>query len=143
MLETYGTSVRYLEAGDRPFPWMWIVAPNRPHEDENAHSISLYMNVDGMRYLLTGDLPLEEEAALPTLDVDVFKLGHHGSNTSSGEELLERIDPEWVIASVGANNRYGHPHEETLQRIVGRRLLRTDVNGMIVCEKRMCRGIIE
>ena len=143
MLGTYGTSVRYLEAGDRPFPWMWIVAPNRSHEDENAHSISLYMNVDGMRYLLTGDLPLEEEAALPTLDVDVFKLGHHGSNTSSGEELLERIDPEWVIASVGANNRYGHPHEETLQRIVGRRLLRTDVNGMIVCEKRMCRGIIE
>ncbi|WP_214778214.1 DNA internalization-related competence protein ComEC/Rec2 [Exiguobacterium sp. s22] len=140
---TYGTRIRYVEAGDRPFPWMWIVAPGQPHEDENAHSISLYMNVGGMRYLLTGDLPIEEEDKLPPLDVDVFKLGHHGSNTSSGEALLRRTDPEWVIASVGANNRYGHPHEETLQRIAGRHLLRTDVDGMIVCEKRMCRGIIE
>ena len=139
----YGASIRYLEAGDRPMPWMWVVAPNKAHEDENDHSISLYMNVGGMRYLLTGDLPIEEELGLPTLDVDVFKLGHHGSNTSSGEELLERINPEWVIASVGANNRYGHPHQETLDRIVGRRLLRTDLDGMIVCEKRMCRGIID
>ena len=119
------------------------MAPNRPHEDENDHSISLYMNIGGMRYLLTGDLPIEGEAELPTLDVDVFKLGHHGSDTSSGEELLERIDPEWVIASVGSNNRYGHPHEETLRRVVGKRLLRTDLNGMIVCEENMCRGIIE
>ncbi|WP_214812975.1 MULTISPECIES: DNA internalization-related competence protein ComEC/Rec2 [Exiguobacterium] len=139
----YDVSVHYLEADDRPTPWMWIVAPNRPHEDENDHSISLYMNVGGMRYLLTGDLPIEGEAELPTLDVDVFKLGHHGSDTSSGEELLERIDPEWVIASVGSNNRYGHPHEETLRRVVGKRLLRTDLNGMIVCEENMCRGIIE
>lgn len=139
----YGASVRYLEAGDRPMSWIWIVAPTKVHEDENDHSISLYMNVGGMRYLLTGDLPIEEETNLPTVDVDVFKLGHHGSNTSSGEELLERIDPEWVIASVGANNRYGHPHQETLDRIVRRRLLRTDLDGMIICEKRMCRGIID
>ncbi|WP_214699091.1 MULTISPECIES: DNA internalization-related competence protein ComEC/Rec2 [unclassified Exiguobacterium] len=139
----YGSSIRYLEAGDRPMSWMWIVAPDKPHEDENSHSISLYMNVGGMKYLLTGDLPIEEEEALPKLDVDVFKLGHHGSNTSSGDALLARTNPEWVIASVGAKNRYGHPHEETLQRLAGRRLLRTDTNGMIVCEKKMCRGIIE
>ncbi|WP_215142522.1 DNA internalization-related competence protein ComEC/Rec2 [Exiguobacterium qingdaonense] len=143
LITKYGALVRYVEVGDRPVPWMWIVAPDGPHEDENDHSISLYMNVGGMAYLLTGDLPIEGEAMLPTLDVDVFKLGHHGSNTSSSEALLERTDPEWVIASVGASNRYGHPHEETLQRIVGRRLLRTDMDGMVVCEKGICQGRIE
>ncbi|WP_396128222.1 ComEC/Rec2 family competence protein [Exiguobacterium mexicanum] len=95
-----------------------------------------------LTYLLTGDLPEEREGMIPTVDVDVFKLGHHGSNTSSSEELLHRIDPEWVIISVGRNNRYGHPHLDTLQRLEGRRVLRTDEDGMVVCERNRCRGIV-
>ncbi|QUE87677.1 DNA internalization-related competence protein ComEC/Rec2 [Exiguobacterium alkaliphilum] len=135
--------VRFVRAGDRPYPWFWIVSPSERKADENANSVSAYLTVGGMTYLLTGDLPEAGEAALPTVDVDVFKLGHHGSDTSSSEALVNRIDPEWVVASVGRNNRYGHPHPDVLARLVGRRVLRTDEDGMIVCERDACRGIME
>lgn len=135
--------VRFVRAGDRPYPWFWIVSPSERKADENANSVSAYLTVGGMTYLLTGDLPEAGEVALPTVDVDVFKLGHHGSDTSSSEALVNRIDPEWVVASVGRNNRYGHPHPDVLARLVGRRVLRTDEDGMIVCERGACRGIVE
>lgn len=141
-LAAYQVPVRLLKSGDRPYPWMWVVAPGEAGEDENANSVSLFMQVGMLTYLLTGDLPEEREGMIPTVDVDVFKLGHHGSNTSSSEELLHRIDPEWVIISVGRNNRYGHPHLDTLQRLEGRRVLRTDEDGMVVCERNRCRGIV-
>lgn len=135
--------VRFVRAGDRPYPWFWIVSPSERKADENANSVSAYMAVGGMTYLLTGDLPEAGEGGLPSVDVDVFKLGHHGSDTSSSEALLNRIDPEWVIASVGRNNRYGHPHPDVLARLVGRHVLRTDEDGMVVCERGVCRGIVE
>jgi len=142
-LETRDVPIRYVRSGDRPYPWLWIVSPSERKEDENANSVSAYLTVGGMTYLLTGDLPEAGEATLPTVDVDVFKLGHHGSDTSSSEALVNRIDPEWVVASVGRNNRYGHPHPDVLARLVGRRVLRTDEDGMIVCERDACRGIVE
>lgn len=122
---------------------MWIVSPTEREDDENANSVSVYMMVGGLKYLLTGDLPEAGEKKLPTVDVDVFKLGHHGSDTSSSEDLLTRIDPEWTVISVGRNNRYGHPHEDVLARLVGKHVLRTDEHGMVVCERGGCRGIVE
>ncbi|MCT4776866.1 MULTISPECIES: ComEC/Rec2 family competence protein [Exiguobacterium] len=141
-LAAYQVPVRLLSSGDRPYPWMWVVAPGEAGEDENANSVSLFMQVGALTYLLTGDLPDTREEMIPTVDVDVFKLGHHGSNTSSSEALLNRINPEWVIISVGRNNRYGHPHLDTLQRLEGKRVLRTDEDGMVVCERNRCRGIV-
>lgn len=141
-LSHYDTSVRLLSSGDRPYPWMQIVGPKEAAEDENANSVSLFMQVGALTYLLTGDLPDAKEGEIPTLDVDVFKLGHHGAQSSSSEDLINRVNPEWVIVSVGKNNRYGHPHPDTLQRIEGRKLLRTDEDGMIICEGNGCRGII-
>jgi len=142
-LAVYQVPVRLLSSGDRPYPWMWVVAPGEAGEDENANSVSLFMQVGALTYLLTGDLPDTREDMIPTVDVDVFKLGHHGSNTSSSEALLHRINPEWVIISVGGNNRYGHPHLDTLQRLEGKRVLRTDEDGMVVCERNRCRGIVK
>ncbi|WP_047376367.1 ComEC/Rec2 family competence protein [Exiguobacterium sp. ZOR0005] len=142
-LATYDVPVRFVRAGDRPYPWMWIVSPTEREDDENANSVSVYMMVGGLKYLLTGDLPEAGEKKLPTVDVDVFKLGHHGSDTSSSEDLLTRIDPEWTVISVGRNNRYGHPHEDVLARLVGKHVLRTDEHGMVVCERGGCRGIVE
>ncbi|WP_114166097.1 ComEC/Rec2 family competence protein [Exiguobacterium sp. TNDT2] len=142
ILAEYDVPVRLLSAGDRPYPWMWVVAPDESGEDENANSVSLFMKVGGLSYLLTGDLPDTREEMIPTVDVDVFKLGHHGAESSSSHELIERVDPEWIVVSVGANNRYGHPHPDTLERIEGRRLLRTDEDGMVVCERNRCRGIV-
>lgn len=144
MLNQYPVHVRTVKAGDRPFPWMWIVAPDggRDGSDENEASVACYLSIGALTYLLTGDLPMAQETEIPALDVDVFKLGHHGSNTSSGQAFLDRIDPEWVIISVGQHNRYGHPHAETLERVSGRHVLRTDHDGMVVCQ-RICEGFIK
>lgn len=139
-LEPYDVTVRLLQEGDRPYPWLWVVTPVDMGEDENANSVSVFMKVGDLSYLLTGDLPEEKENLIPTVDVDVFKLGHHGAKTSSGTDLIDRVNPEWVVVSVGSDNRYGHPHPETLARVKGRQLLRTDEDGMVVCERGGCKG---
>ncbi len=51
------------------------------------------------------------------LSAIVLKVGHHGSKTSSGTEFLKAVNPKWAVISVGADNSYGHPHEQTLKRL--------------------------
>lgn len=85
--------------------------------------------------LLTGDFEAEEEVQiLDELDhIDVLKVGHHGSYTSTSQELLEDITPDWALISVGEGNDYGHPHESVLRRLksFGIPTLRTDQDGDI------------
>ena len=50
-------------------------------------------------------------------DIDVLKVGHHGSKTSSGKKFIDEINPKYSVISVGENNRYGHPNKEVLKRI--------------------------
>ena len=66
-------------------------------------------------------------------DIDVLKVAHHGSSGSGSEEFLERIQPELSLISCGRNNTYGHPHEETLERLrdVGSRIMSTVDSGAI------------
>lgn len=88
--------------------------------------------------LLMGDAerPLEREllASGANLDVDILKVGHHGSKTSTSEEFLRATTPQVAIISVGRKNRYGHPTQEVLDRLAreGIRVLRTDRDGTIV-----------
>jgi competence protein ComEC len=92
----------------------------------------------GYKTLLTGDSGDQTEKELMAenilVDIDLLKVGHHGSKYASTLEFLERIRPERAIISVGAKNRYGHPTHETLDRLskVGARIERTDQNGEIV-----------
>jgi len=67
-------------------------------------------------------------------DVDVLKAGHHGSKTSSNDFFLEIIKPEYAVISVGARNRYGHPHQDVLNRLAfaGAQIFRTDINGTVI-----------
>lgn len=83
--------------------------------------------------LLTGDLGSEGEQWLELGHFTVFKAGHHGSKYSNSEELLRHIQPQLSIISCGFNNRYGHPHQETIERlqVVGSQIFRTDVQGCI------------
>lgn len=69
-------------------------------------------------------------------DVELLVAGHHGSKGSTGEVLLETLRPELVVISVGENS-YGHPSEETLERIeaVGAQILRTDQNGTVTVRR--------
>ncbi len=91
--------------------------------DTNEASIVMLVANQGMSVLLTGDLGLEGEALFvqrwggADVDVDVLKVGHHGSRSSSSTAFLELVSPERAVISVGEDNSYGHPHAEALERL--------------------------
>ena len=65
-------------------------------------------------------------------NIDVLKVGHHGSKTSSGKEFIDEINPKYSIISVGKNNRYGHPNKEVLNNLEQSKIYRTDQDGSIM-----------
>ncbi|KRG15527.1 hypothetical protein ACA30_05380 [Virgibacillus soli] len=93
---------------------------NDTYSDNNS-SLVLLAHFGGLNWLFTGDLEKEGEVELirtyGELPIDVLKVGHHGSKTSTSIELLEKIDPEFAVISAGRNNRYGHPHPEVLENL--------------------------
>ena len=90
-------------------------------------------------FLLTGDMFEDAEGALvrreARLDSDVLKVGHHGSRSSSSSEFLEAVSPALVVFSAGQDNRFGHPHQETLdalsQHVPPERLFMTSEQGTV------------
>ena len=79
--------------------------------------------------MFTGDAEKEELAAIKAdMRADVLKVGHHGSHTSTTQELLQKIRPRYAVISCGKNNDYGHPHKEVLQYLkkAGCTVYRTD-----------------
>jgi len=115
---------------------------NKP-KDTNADSIIAKLTYGENSFLLTGDLPDEKEQELigkhADLRADVLKVSHHGSKYATTLEFLEKVKPKDSVISVGKNNRYGHPAEETLDRLSSKevRVLRTDELGDIeyFCKK--------
>lgn len=89
--------------------------------DTNDASVSIVITYGDESFLLTGDLPSKEESKLLNEDlpkhVTVYKVGHHGSKYSSGEQLLTYIKPEYAVVSAGKDNKYGHPNIETIDRL--------------------------
>jgi competence protein ComEC len=99
-------------------------------EEANSHSIGMLLNYRDFSMLFTGDMDKEceykmldyvdgllSDQIIETPDIDILKVGHHGSSTSTSEELLQLLTPEIAILSYGNNNRYGHPHKETLEKL--------------------------
>ena len=72
-------------------------------------------------FIFTGDAEKEVEHELVAsgvdLEADVLKLGHHGSSTSSSVEFVEAVNPEYAIILSGVDNKYGHPHKETIDTL--------------------------
>jgi len=102
----------------------------------NNVSIVLLGEVDGRRFLLAGDVeeqidPMLLARGLPHLDV--LKVAHHGSRTSSTDAFLEAVRPGVAVVSAGAGNPYGHPSPATLRRLQdhGARVFRTDLDGTV------------
>jgi beta-lactamase superfamily II metal-dependent hydrolase len=93
----------------------------RKNTDTNDASVSMVVSYGNETFLLTGDLPSNREPELIAnglhKDITVYKAGHHGSKTSSGEQLLTFIKPEYAIISAGENNKYGHPNIEAIERL--------------------------
>ena len=104
----------------------------------NERGLSVLATVGDYDVLLTGDMnsAVEERlvkyAGLP--DIELLVAGHHGSRTSTGEVLLDAVRPETAVISVGENNNYGHPAQETLERLAEREIAiyRTDLSGTVV-----------
>lgn len=123
------------ELGEAKFT---ILAPCKKYEDANNNSIALILNYGNNSFLFTGDA--EEEAEKDILNngisikADVYKAGHHGSKSSSSEEFVDEISPEYAVVSCGEGNDYGHPHAQTLNtfRSRGIKVFRTDEQGSIV-----------
>lgn len=109
----------------------------RLYDNENDNSLVIYTTLGGLSYLFTGDISSDVENDLikqyPNLDVDVLKVSHHGSNTSSSNVFIQSIRPTISLISVGKNNRYGHPSKEVLVRLnaYGNIVKRTDETGTI------------
>jgi competence protein ComEC len=108
--------------------------------DANNKSVVARLDYADNSFLFTGDIesPAEREilAGGENIDVDFLKIAHHGSKYSSSDEFLDAVSPKDAIISVGANNSYGHPHEETLEKLNSRgiNILRTDEKGDVVFE---------
>ncbi len=90
-------------------------------------------------FIFTGDAPALDERYLVgldglNLDCEVLKVGHHGSRTSTAEEFVAAVSPEVAVISDGKNNKYGHPHKETLDTLekYGVSVYRTDLMGTII-----------
>jgi competence protein ComEC len=88
--------------------------------------------------LITGDMNAEVENRLIKYndlpDIELLVAGHHGSRYSTGDTLLDELRPESAVISVGEGNSYGHPAEETLERLAKRNITiyRTDLTGTVV-----------
>lgn len=106
---------------------------NKEPENQNLSSIVIEMEYGEMKYLFMGDAEEENENSRNWNDIDVLKVGHHGSNTSSSEEFLNQVLPEISIISVGKDNSYGLPKEKVLKRIknINSKIYRTDIDGTI------------
>ncbi|HDR7792050.1 TPA: DNA internalization-related competence protein ComEC/Rec2 [Bacillus luti] len=115
----------------------FVLAPKGTEKSENNASIVIWAKFGGMKWLFTGDLEEEGETflaeAYPDLRADVLKVAHHGSNTSSIAPFLSVVQPRVAIISAGERNRYGHPHEEVVERFekMGAEIWRTDKQGAI------------
>lgn len=120
-----------------------IIAAPYTYDDVNNNSIVIKATYADSSFLFMGDAEFEEEEELldrfsevdDTLDVDVLKAGHHGSYTSSSNEFIAEVTPEWTVISCGMDNQYGHPHNTSLYNFSDYEsdLFRTDIQGSIVC----------
>lgn len=106
-------------------------------EEDNDKSLILEFTISNVSFLITGDAPKKIENKIvemyPNLNVDVLKVGHHGSNTSTSDKFINLIRPKEAIISCGKNNSYGHPHQETLTTLkrYGVKIRRTDYESSI------------
>ncbi len=108
----------------------------REYDNENDNSNVIYTEIDGYKFMFMGDAGIEREKDILNKynisDVDVLKVGHHGSKTSNSESFINEINPKYGVISVGKNNRYGHPNKEVLDNLEDSKIYRTDQDGSIM-----------
>lgn len=119
-----------------------FLGPVQSYADTNNTSLVLRLEFGDTAFLFTGDMETDAESDMldywgdenPIFSCDVLKVGHHGSNTSSGYRLLNAVDADYGVISVGTGNSYGHPHKEPMARFrqAEMTILRTDELGHVL-----------
>jgi len=108
----------------------------KEYDNENDNSNVIYTELDGYKFMFMGDASTITEREILNKyhlpDIDVLKVGHHGSKTSSGKDFIDEINPRYSVISVGKNNRYGHPNKEVLNNLENSKIYRTDQDGSIM-----------
>ncbi len=105
------------------------------NHNENDDSLIIYTSIENKNILLMGDASKESEKKLLNTynlpKMDILKVGHHGSKTSTSEELVKKTSPKISLISAGRNNIYGHPHQETLNKLKQSKVLITKKDGAV------------
>ena len=108
------------------------------YDNENDNSNVIYTEINGYKFMFMGDAGIEKEKDIldkyNISNIDVLKVGHHGSNTSSDESFINRMNPKYSIISVGKNNGifWIHPNKEVLNVLENSKIYRTDQDGSII-----------
>ena len=106
------------------------------YDNENDNSNVIYIELNNYKFMFMGDAGVDKEKDIleryNLSNIDVLKVGHHGSKTSSSKSFINKINPKYSIISVGKNNRYGHPNKEVLNNLDHSKIYRTDENGSIM-----------
>jgi len=114
-----------------------LLAPNSDYKDLNNYSIVSLLTYGENKFLFTGDAESKSEKEMLEKNlltkVDVLKVGHHGSSTSSKKKFLEVVSPDYAVILCG-DNSYNHPHEDTVDNLLEYtdNIYRTDQQGTVV-----------
>jgi beta-lactamase superfamily II metal-dependent hydrolase len=123
----YAEAGRVIDMGDGVTFAILSPQGDETNWESNMASIVMKVQYGSTSVMLTGDAPMEIEKYLVEtygsgLRSDVLKLGHHGSKTSSSDEWLDAVAPMYAVVSAGVGNKYGHPHQEVMQRVFKRNI---------------------
>jgi len=138
LAQSYGNKIRWITEDTVLQDVSITLYPSEDVSEANESSLCILFQPNGCDILITGDRSVAGETELMAHtdlpDLEILIAGHHGSRTSTSWELLNETRPEIVIISVGANNSYGHPTEETLTRLdlFGCKIYRTDQLGTVI-----------
>ena len=107
----------------------------RIYSNENDNSQVSYIKINNYKFMFMGDASSITEYNILNKynigQIDFLKVGHHGSDTSSSKNFINRIKPKYSLISVGKNNKYGHPKQVVLNTLKNTKIYRTDLDGSI------------
>ena len=128
----YDSCIESLELGSYKLKFL----NTKKYNNENDNSSVIYLKYNNMKFLFMGDAGIVKEKDIlekyNMSNIDVLKVGHHGSKTSSSKKFIDEINPKYGVISVGKNNKYGHPNKEILNTLSNSKIYRTDEDGSIM-----------
>lgn len=128
----YDSCIESLEMGSHKLKFL----NTKKYNNENDNSSVIYLKYNNMKFLFMGDAGIVKEKDIlekyNMSNIDVLKVGHHGSKTSSSKKFIDEINPKYGVISVGKSNKYGHPNKEILNTLSNSKIYRTDEDGSIM-----------